>query len=62
MIRKSDVQWWIQEVRRNPDAAPELVEMLADRLMELDLENERLRDELVGLRRAHPCRPRPVAM
>ncbi len=54
MIRKSDVQWWIQEVRRNPDAAPELVEMLADRLMELDLENERLRDELVGLRRGAP--------
>ncbi len=54
MIRKSDVQWWLLEARKDPDAAPEIIEALADRLSELDAENERLRDELIRLQRSAP--------
>lgn len=51
MIRKSDVQWWILEVKKDPESAPEIIEQLAIRLAELDLENERLRGELIQLER-----------
>ncbi len=54
MIRKSDVQWWLLEAKKDPEAAPEIIEALADRLAELDAENERLRDELVRLQRSAP--------
>jgi DNA gyrase/topoisomerase IV subunit A len=54
MIRKSDVQWWLLEARKDPEAAPEIIEALAARLAELDAENERLRDELIRLQRAAP--------
>ena len=51
MIRKSDIQWWLLEARKDPAAAPGIIEALASRLAELDTENERLRDELIRLRR-----------
>ena len=54
MIRKSDVQWWLLEARKDPEVAPEIIEALAARLAELDGENERLRDELIRLQRAAP--------
>jgi DNA gyrase/topoisomerase IV subunit A len=50
MIRKSDVQWWLLEVKKHPESAPEIVEELAGRLVELDAENERLRNELLQRR------------
>jgi len=49
MIRKSDVKWWILEARQHPEAVPEIVQTLADRLIELDVQNERLRDEIIRL-------------
>ncbi len=51
MMRKSDVQWWILEVKKDPESAPEIIEQLAGRLAELDAENERLRGELIRLER-----------
>jgi DNA gyrase/topoisomerase IV subunit A len=54
MIRKSDVQWWLLEAKKDPDVAPEIIEALAARLAELDTENERLRDELIRLQRSAP--------
>jgi DNA gyrase/topoisomerase IV subunit A len=54
MIRKSDVQWWVLEAKKDPESAPGIIEALADRLAELDAENERLRDELIQLQRGAP--------
>jgi DNA gyrase/topoisomerase IV subunit A len=54
MIRKDDVKWWVAEVERHPEAAASIVEELADRLIALDAENERLRDELIKLERRAP--------
>jgi len=50
MIRKSDIQWWVQEIRKDPAVAPLIIEELANRLAELDQENEELRGELIKLR------------
>jgi DNA gyrase/topoisomerase IV subunit A len=55
MIRKSDVQWWVLEAKEHPEAASRIVEELADRLAELDAENERLRDEVARLQRRAPA-------
>jgi len=55
MIRKSDVQWWVLEVKKHPGSAPAIIEELARRLTELDAENERLRDEIVRLQRRTPA-------
>jgi DNA gyrase/topoisomerase IV subunit A len=49
MIRKSDVQWWLLEVKNHPESAPTIIEKLARRLIELDAENERLRNEVIRL-------------
>jgi DNA gyrase/topoisomerase IV subunit A len=54
MIRKDDIKWWIAEVQKHPEAAPEIVEALAERLIALDEENERLRDEIIRLERRAP--------
>jgi len=51
MIRKSDVQWWLLEAKKHPESAPQLVQELAERLAELDAENERLRDEIIRMER-----------
>jgi DNA gyrase/topoisomerase IV subunit A len=55
MIRKSDVQWWVLEAKKHPESAPTIVEELAERLAELDAENERLRDEIIRLQRRAPA-------
>ena len=55
MIRKSDVQWWVLEAKKHPEAAPTVIEELARRLAELDAENERLRDEIIRLERRAPA-------
>ena len=55
MIRKSDVQWWVLEAKKHPEAAPPIIEELAQRLAELDAENERLRDEIVRLQQRAPA-------
>jgi DNA gyrase/topoisomerase IV subunit A len=57
MIHPDDVAAWIAQVRQNPEAAPAIVEALAARLMELDQQNEALRDELVRFSRS---REQPV--
>ena len=49
MIRKSDVQWWVLEVKKHPESAPQIIEELAKRLTELDTENERLRTEIIQM-------------
>ena len=54
MIRKSDIQWWILEAKEHPGSAHTIIEELAKRLTELDLENERLRNEILQLRRRTP--------
>jgi DNA gyrase subunit A len=54
MIRKDDVKWWIAEAQKHPQAAPSIVETLAERLIALDEENERLRDEIIRLERRAP--------
>jgi hypothetical protein len=54
MIRKDDVKWWIAEAQKHPEAAPEIVEALSERLIALDEENERLRDEIIRLERRAP--------
>ena len=51
MIRQSDVQWWVLEAQKHPESAPSIIKELAARLIELDQENERLRDDLIRLRR-----------
>jgi len=55
MIRKSDVQWWVLEAKKHPESAPTIIQELAERLTELDAENERLRDEIVRLQRRIPA-------
>jgi DNA gyrase subunit A len=58
MIRKSDIQWWLLEAKKDPAAVPGIIEALAARLVELDEENERLRDELIRLQRgSSPAAP-----
>jgi len=47
MIHSDDVAAWIAQVRQNPEAAPSIIGALAARLVELDNQNEALRDELV---------------
>jgi len=54
MIRESDVQWWVLEAKECPQSAPTIIEELAKRLMELDAENERLREEIIRLQRRTP--------
>jgi DNA gyrase/topoisomerase IV subunit A len=54
MIRKDDIKWWVAEAEKHPEAAPSIVETLADRLIALDEENERLRDEIIRLERRAP--------
>jgi DNA gyrase/topoisomerase IV subunit A len=54
MIRKDDVKWWIAEAEKHPQAAPAIVEALSERLIALDEENERLRDEIIRLERRAP--------
>jgi DNA gyrase/topoisomerase IV subunit A len=51
LIHPDDVAAWIAQVRQNPDAAPGIIEALAARLLELDEQNEALRDELLLMRR-----------
>ncbi len=55
MIRKGDVQWWTLEAKKHPESAPAIIEELAKRLIELDAENERLRDEVIRLQRRTPA-------
>jgi hypothetical protein len=55
MIRKGDVQWWLLEAEKHPESAPEIIAELAGRLVELDAENERLRDEIVRLEGRDPA-------
>jgi DNA gyrase/topoisomerase IV subunit A len=52
VIRQSDILWWVQEARKDPESAPKIIETLAERLVELDAENESLRDQLIQLRAA----------
>ena len=54
MIRKGDVQWWVLEARKYPEAAPIAIEFLSERLGELDRENEELRNEVIRLRQRAP--------
>ncbi len=49
MIHPDDIAAWIAQVRQHPEAAPGIIEALAERLVELDKQNEALRDELVRL-------------
>lgn len=55
MIRKDDVKWWVLEAKKHPESAPNIIEELAQRLVELDAENERLRDEIIRLQRRAPA-------
>ena len=54
MIRKSDIQWWILEAQKHPEAAPQIIEGLANRLIELDKQNEQLRNQILHMRRRKP--------
>jgi DNA gyrase/topoisomerase IV subunit A len=55
MIRESDIQWWVLEASKHPEAAPRIIEELGKRLVDLDAENERLRGELLRLRHHAPA-------
>ena len=55
MIRKSDVQWWVLEAKKHPESAPAIIEELAKRLVELDTENEHLREKIIRLQRRAPA-------
>lgn len=55
MIRKSDVKWWILEARKHPEAAPDIIEGLVERLTELDEQNESLRDQIIHLQQRQPA-------
>jgi len=57
MIRKSDIQWWTLQISKEPESAPAVVEELAKRLVELDAENERLRNEALRLQGSAPAAP-----
>ena len=52
MIHPDDVAAWLAQVRQRPEAAPGIIQALAARLIELDTQNEALRDELVRLSRS----------
>jgi DNA gyrase/topoisomerase IV subunit A len=54
MIRESDIQWWVLEAIKHPEAASQIIQELAKRLVELDAENERLRGELLRIRHNAP--------
>ncbi len=56
MIRKSDVKWWLLEARRHPKAAPQIIQDLVDRLLDLDGQNEALRNQIIRLQQ----RPAPA--
>jgi hypothetical protein len=51
VLDKKDAQWWLLEVQKRPDSAPDLIRALADRLAFLDKQNEQLRAELIALQR-----------
>jgi len=51
MLDKKDAQWWVLEVEKRPDAAADLIRMLADRLAFMDKQNEELRGEVIALKR-----------
>ena len=51
MIDKKDAQWWILEAQRHPEAAVDLIRLLAERIAFLDRQNEELRGELIALQR-----------
>ena len=55
MIRKSDVQWWVLEAKKHPESAPAIIKELAKRLVELDTENEHLREKIIRLQRRAPA-------
>ena len=55
MIRKGDVKWWVLEAKKHPESAPVIIEALARRLTELDVENERLRNEIIQLQHRTPA-------
>jgi DNA gyrase/topoisomerase IV subunit A len=55
MIREDDVKWWVLEAKKHPESTPAIIEELAKRLLELDAENERLRDDLVRLQHHAPA-------
>ena len=55
MIRQDDVKWWVLEAKKHPESAPTIIEELAKRLVELDAENERLRNEIIRLERHTPA-------
>ncbi len=55
MIRKDDVKWWVLEAKKHPESAPTIIEGLAQRLVDMDTENERLRDEVILLQRRTPA-------
>jgi DNA gyrase/topoisomerase IV subunit A len=59
MIHPDDVTAWIAQVRQHPEAAPEIIEALAERLIELDRQNEALRDQLVRLSRSKDASGEP---
>jgi DNA gyrase subunit A len=54
MIRKGDIQWWVLETKKHPESAPAIIEELAKRLIELDAENEQLRDEIIEMHQPAP--------
>jgi DNA gyrase/topoisomerase IV subunit A len=54
MIRKDDIKWWVAEAEKHPEAAPAIVEELAEHLIALDAENEQLRDQIIKLERRAP--------
>jgi DNA gyrase/topoisomerase IV subunit A len=51
MLDRKDAQWWILEAEKHPESAPDLIRVLAERLVFLDKQNEELRSELLTLRR-----------
>lgn len=51
MLDKKDAQWWVLEAQKRPDAAVDLIRVLADRLAFLDKQNEELRGQLIALQR-----------
>ncbi|HET89869.1 MAG TPA: hypothetical protein ENN99_03890 [Chloroflexi bacterium] len=55
MACKDDVRWWVEEAQKHPESAAAIVEELAERLVELNAENEQLRDEIVRLRQPAPA-------
>lgn len=56
MIRKGDVQWWVLEARKYPESASVAIKVLAERLAELDAENEKLRNQLLRMHQRAPAR------